>query len=267
MLDNVVLQRLGLNGQLDRSQVTGETVVGLCLLVGCVLALVGLAFRRRERADVATAVLALLLLPQALQRIDHWHLTMAACVVLPLTLAPAVAGCRGRLPLGIRTVATATAALAVAMALSFARVAPPVVEVSHAGRAVFVTTGQAPLLEAYLDTVTDHVEPGSRLFVGALDMSVPVANLIVLYHLLPEYRVHAYYVEIPDGVANVAGGGLAEDVARADALVLTERPPDLFLVIPPTGRGTDEADRLARSRFCQASALPEGVLLLRRGRC
>ena len=93
VFDNVVLQRLGLDGQLDRSQLPGPTVAGLLVVLASAAVLVGFAAVRRDRHLVSLALLAVLMLPQALQRIDIFHVTVVGCVVTALAAAVVAGDC------------------------------------------------------------------------------------------------------------------------------------------------------------------------------
>lgn len=260
---NVVSERMALDGQLDASLVTWGVTAALGGVLAAAAYLVWRLARRPSRVAAADAFLALAMLPQALQRIDQVHVVAVGCVVAPLALAPLVSGRARRLRWAREPrMAQAVTGLGVVAAAGVWAGVPPSVEVTApSGRSLYVNPAQAPVLDEYVDAVHRHVKPGARLFVGGNDMSGPVANLIYLYHLLPEYEIGTYYVEIPDGIANVAGSRLPRDIRGADALVLTDGPDDLFLVTPPSGRGTVEATEAVEG-FCEVVRLPQSGRLL-----
>lgn len=233
---------------------------GVAVCVGAVTALCIVGVRDRSRRSLALAVLSVAVLPQAFQRIDQEHVRYVACLVVPLAGAALVA----RLPksswppLAYRRgpaigLATALGVLLALTGLSIAFAAEnPARWVDHEGRAIPVSTDwERQDLQELLMVVTRDVPAGSRIFVGAEDMSVATLSDVRLYHLLPEFQARSYYLELPPGVAEVRGSGLAQDIAGADALLLDDVPKSrgraLFPLVPP---GDDAANIEVRRHFC-----------------
>ena len=258
-IENVFVSRMAINAQLSLSEVPfpvwlmlGLAVVftGFVLVQGCI---------RRNRELLALGLLSLLILPQAMQRIDLDHQVFALCVILPIGVI--CAGSLGLMPAGPNVarwqiVATRSMAGVVVLVLVFPvgvsiAMTTPVTVVSHEGRAVPIASENAGDLDRLLDEVSRRVPKGSKLFVGALDMSVPTLTEIRFYHLLREYEHPWFYLELPPGVAEIRGSPLADAVNEADALVLTDVPDDLnqtlFPHIPP---GSDEVNRIVEEQFC-----------------
>ena len=178
-----------------------------------------LALLGRERRDptlIAVGILGVVLLPQALQRIDLHHVVWPATVVTAVALG-AVAGmssATSRPPIAM-VPAVSSALVAVAVGLPYLGMAS--VTVTNDGRSIYAAPIQARTignLVAAVDAVDEA--PGERLFVGAQDMSEPVLTSNGLYHLFPDKTRPLRYVEFLPGVTEQEGSGLARDVETAD---------------------------------------------------
>ena len=87
-------------------------------------------------------------------------------------------------------------------------------------------------------------------------MSRPSTAETGLYHLFPEYVAHAFYLELPPGVASAPESKLPEDVLAADALILTAVPEAAInSSFPRIGRGSDIANEAVRANFCVAETM------------
>lgn len=277
LLENVFLSRLALNAQLRPTSVPVGVWLVLAILVVCTVSLVAIASRGSTRTALITAhaALAVLLLPQSLQRADTSHVLYAMCVTLPLALASLVHSGRSRSggspehPAKFRAfLALALMVLVVLTTMSILAIAASQVSpLTHRGRTTLVQHEDASGVAAQLELITDNVPEGSRIFIGATDMSVPTLTHFELYHLLPEYRSLAYYLELPPGVAERVGSPLVDDIRRADWLVLSHMPDalrrDLFPYIG--GAGSNDANAIVAAQFCPVDSV-SGVLTLYR-RC
>jgi hypothetical protein len=124
---------------------------------------------------------------------------------------------------------------------------------THNGRTVPIPAEAKPSLAASIRLITRNIEPGSNVFVGASDMSVPTGSDIRLYHLLPEYRATANYLELPPGVAEKRGSPLIDDVLAADALILSHVPRAYGrMAYPHIGPGEPEVNEAIQTHFCLA---------------
>jgi hypothetical protein len=259
-LNNVILERMGLNSQRDPSLLMPSVAVLAALLALAGLGLVVYAMRRRDRVTASSAIFAVLLLPQAFQRVDFPHVVlMTGCVVFPLALAPALSLVRRSAPHGLVAVAIGFALLTMCVE---AALMPGASSVRHEGRTLYVDHATKPAVEQLLDAVTEHVEPGARVFVGSTDMSVPTTTAISLYQLLPEYRNDFYYLELPVGVAEKRGSPLVADIESADALILTQHDPNLRALYPHFGSGVEDANRAVEKGFCAVERVMDTTLLL-----
>lgn len=254
VVDNVVLERMGLNAQLDSSLLSPfvALLAGLLLLAG--VGMLAMALWRRDRVALSSAVLAVLLLPQAFQRVDFVHVVaMAGSVVFPLALGPLFGLMRRSAPPGVVEAVAGFAVLAFAVE---AALTPGTNVVHHGGRTLY----GSPAARQVVAAVTEHVPAGSRVFIGSSDMSVPTVTAIELYQLLPEYRNDFYYLELPVGVAEKHGSPLVADIESADALVLTDPPPGLELQYPHLGTGSQDANRAVAAGFCPVEELAVAVI-------
>lgn len=260
-LSNVVIERMGLNAQRDPSLLLPIVVAFATLLVLSSLGLLTSAVWRRDRVTLSTAIFAVLLLPQAFQRVDLLHVVMmTGCVVFPLALAPAFGLVRHVIPQGL--VAAGMVAALLALTVESAGLTPRTAVVHHQGRTLYVKPAYKADVEQLVDAVIRRVQPGGRVFVGSSDMSVPTATAIELYQLLPEYRNDFYYIELPVGVAERRGSPLVADIESADALVLTDHDPNLRRDYPYFGTGVDDANRAVTRGFCPVERLPAATVYL-----
>lgn len=258
VLKNVFLDRVGVNARMDWSIVPGSVLVFAALLVLATAVLVGSAVVRRDRASMSTAMLAVLMLPQAFQRIDYVHVVvMTGSVVYSLALASVLP--RRALPHRRAVAGCLVAAMA---SLTLVAVSTPreAGRVEHAGRSLYVNG--AAEVEAAIDSVTRNVPAGSRVFMGSTDMSKPTANTMFLYHLLPEYRSDFHFLELHVGVAERAGSQLVADIESADALVLTDYQQANRLWYPHFPAGAADANDAVAAGFCPVERLAGATLYL-----
>ena len=254
------LDRMGLNAQVAVSLLRPSVVVLAALLALAGVGMIAFAARRRDRASASSAIFVVLLLPQAFQRVDFVHVVvMTGCVVFPLALAPVFALLRRAAPGGLVAVAMGSALLAMCVE---AGLTPSSAVVRHDGRTLYMSPSSKPSVEGLLDAITEHVEPGSRLFIGSTDMSVPTGTAISLYQLLPEYRNDFYYIELPGGVAEKRGSPLVADIESADALILTRHNPNMRSLFPNFGSGVEDANRAVEKGFCAVERVMDATLLL-----
>jgi hypothetical protein len=271
-IENVVLSRMAINAQLELADVP----FAVWLMLGLAGALTGFVivqgWVKRNRRLLALGLLCLLVLPQAVQRIDLHHQVFALCLVLPigvicaesLGLMPARPGIPRWLIITTRSLAGVVVLVLIFLVGVSVAMTTPVTVVSHEGRAVPVASSKAEDLRQLLDEVSQQVPKGSKLFVGAQDMSVPTLTDIGLYHLLREYEHPWFYLELPPGVAEVSGSPLAEEVSEADALILTDIRDDLRRTLfPHIPAGSDEVNRIVAEQFCLVAQVGRNQIHLR----
>lgn len=271
LLDNVFLSRMAVNAQLDLTTVPTLlwVAVVLSLVTTGALAITALCSSHERRATSVYAMLGALLLPQEMQRIDFVHIGFVMCVIAPLGVAyllrRADSPNRARPPAGLSVIAGVTLAVLSLSALAAIRQSD-LTSLHHEGRSTPVTSAERPRLEAKLRLVNRIVPAGSKIFVGASDMSVPTVNDVELYHLLPEYKSDAYFLELPPGVAEKRGSPLLNDILRADALILSDVPESVSEArFPNVGKGDDSVNRAVASHFCPKGRLPHFTVYLRCG--
>ena len=200
------------------------------------------AVRRRGVDEPAAMVLAVGglfgfgILPQALQRPDSTHLAWVAVVSWSLLVPAVVVLARGRFT-PTRRALGATLAVAALML-----VVCPFYTYRHYVLHARVSAGQLPLpflvergdhrfwfgdffvanaLNEMIPDLEARSEAGDRLIVGPADLSRTIYSDVSVYFLFPELEPATYYIEMDPGLADAAGSGLAEDIAAADFLVLT----------------------------------------------
>jgi len=272
LVKNIVLDRLTVRAGLDASQ-TPLALWSLVAVVGtCCAVLVVAAVQARSRAAISDAVLALLLMAQTFQRLDLDHLSFSACVVVPLVLAKVCAFVPASAPSreGALFSRLTPPLIAVATVLSLANGVgdvirhqqhPPVHVAVGARTLIVADAAAASELESTLAQITRVSTPGSSVFLGAKDMSRPTLSWILLYHLLPDLRADAYYLELPPGVAEKRGSPLVADIKGADVLVLADVPaPRTAFFFPYMGSGSEDANQTVANEFCAVAETAHGTV-------
>lgn len=254
----------------------------LLILVGTVLLLV--AGARTARAGqprlLAMAALAAGLLPQALQRADSTHLAWVSCVTFALLPAALVEltprGWRTSTRRVPRRITMGAAAVPVVILLA----AVPHFTLRSYAEAVGQTFGHrrnagsierdgrvfryaredaVDAVNALLPLVDDLTEPGDELFVGPGDLSKTPYSEAFLYYLLPELDPATRYIEMDPGVANVADSGLADELRRADVVILSSIRDDWNEPNDSLHRGSEEPNQVLTERFCLVRSFGEGL--------
>jgi len=211
----------------------------------------------------AIAILALGLVPFALQRADTWHLTYTGAVVAGLavvSLGIVKADFVGRMPtlktqavLGLLAVvlvfglATVTTRRSVPWTMSY---------VSSNGRSVPVLffgqgSGTPRELERLLREINNRAAPGQRLFVGPRDLRFANYNDVFIYFLLPKLAPASRYFEMNPWSANRPDSGLAEELASADWLILSTRYDRWNEPNASMKPGSPVPNEIVQSRFCR----------------
>jgi len=204
---------------------------------------VTLMLHRRVRSErfvpQATAVLALLCFPQALQRLDAIHLTYVACVAVALLPAALDSILRQLVPLIGKVLhgsVLTVAGIATVGMVSNVRdelwwratrisegVQPYEFPVTRGGRTVPEhNAGYALALRAACADVDRVSSRGDRLFVGPLDLRGTSIGDTFIYFLFPDRTPATYYLEMEPGVSNRPDSSLGNDIASAKVLILSE---------------------------------------------
>jgi hypothetical protein len=245
--------------------------------------------RGRSQVLIVAAVLGLGILPQALQRPDSTHLAWGSCVsfaLLPCLIAELLdrrsrrgsgaASWQGRTWLPAAAVVGALLLL-VAPFYSYrsyllnARISvgsrPGGFEVTRGDRSFFF--GNESLQrssQAAIDDLAELSSPGQRLIVGPADLSRTIYSDVAFYHLFPELEPGTYFIEMDPGLADQPGSGLAEEVATADWLLLTNFWTGWYEPNASSEFGSTAPNQVVADHFCLVGNYDNALVLLFR-RC
>lgn len=269
MWQNIVLGRVGVNGALRLADDPVRSIVVLAPVAAVTCILVWFAWSRRSRVAISHGLLAVGVLPQALQRVDPEHAMYTLCVTAPLVVIgaagsrPTAASIRRRRML----VAALSVALVGGMGATLLRASPDAVRVRVQDRSALIAAHDAAAVSQTRSQLLRHAPPGGGLFVGSTDMSRTSLSRIELYYLMPELRPRAYFLELAVGVSEQADSGLVDDIRAADVLLLTAMPDELREhLFPYLTKGSDEANDVVRREFCLAAETGWGMVY-ERGPC
>lgn len=240
-------------------------------LVAAALALAWKAARERDPGLAAVTALSILILPQAFQRTDLTHIAYVGCFIWPMWFA--IVFSRSVLARGmvhrygarwLRQCLSVTAVIllcaSMTMAVSSWRAT---YWLSHLGKSLPLSSATSLRdIEALIAATNQRVRPGSRIFVGAGDMSVLNYSPMYLYFLLPEYRPAGYYLELPGGFDGV-GGALSKDVRAADALLLSDTRKMQSDLFRSGFTGSSEANDVVSKYFCPVARYGDTLLFVR----
>ncbi|MEJ7800411.1 MAG: hypothetical protein WKF60_07825 [Ilumatobacter sp.] len=192
--------------------------------------------RRRSVALIAAGLFGFGVIPQALQRPDSTHLAWVAVISWSLLVPAIMMRLRGLLAVTWRAIA-ATVVVGLLML-----VVCPFYTYRHYLLHTRVSAQQLPLpflvergpdrfwfgdffvakaLNEMIPDLEARSQPGDRLIVGPADLSRTIYSDVSVYFLFPELVPATYFIEMDPGLADAEGSGLAEDIASADFLVLT----------------------------------------------
>ncbi|MFM8303846.1 MAG: hypothetical protein ACKOA9_06055 [Actinomycetota bacterium] len=242
----------------------------------------------RARAVLTSGLFALGMLSQTLQRPDSTHIAWVSCVslgLLPIAFAEVLGSWRTR-PTGVRAalgrhatlVACALPTLALALvvpnftvrsyadlvAKSFGRDRASFV-IERDGRRFYYGDPRVADAAASMIPVLDQiVRPGDRLLVGPADLRKTVTSEAWIYTLYPEAVPGTYYIEMDPGIANATGSRLADDVRRADVVVLSRIWQNWDEPNESANPGDPTPNRVLRSRFCSVGTFGDTFEVLRR---
>jgi hypothetical protein len=230
---------------------------------------------------MAGGLFGLGILPQALQRPDSTHLAWVAVVSWSLLAVlgaqllreRGVTAWRGSLPAAAATVAVGVLMLVVCPFYTYrhhllhTRVSagdlPVPWLVERDGRRFWF--GDFFVAEAFnemIPVLDERSQPGDRLIVGPADLRRTIYSDVSIYWLFPELESATYYVEMDPGLADDAGSGLAEDIASADFLVLTNIWTGWNEPNASDEFGSDEHNRAVADHFCLVDRFEDNLVLL-----
>lgn len=254
------------------------------VIVAVAVPLVAWRLRRREpsiRLDllVVAGVFGLGILPQAMQRPDSTHLAWVSMVSWPLLVALVAHLVERRGSGPSRAPGLVGAAVVVALML----VVAPFYTYRYYALHTRVGVGDLPLpflvergdkrfwfgnpevarsLNEMIPVLDELSEPGDRLIVGTADLSRTVYSDVSIYFLFPELEPGTYFIEMDPGLADAEGSGLAEDIAAADFLVLTNFWSGWLEPNTSTRRQSQEHNQAVRDNFCLVDTYEDNLLML-----
>jgi hypothetical protein len=253
--------------------------LGLLFAANAVLVATGVrAARRGERRLLALALFSVGLLPQAIQRADSTHLAWVSCVplgLLPAAVADVVHGWRpgwrpGRVALAAGAVpVVATLALAptfiwgtyadyVGRSFGLSEIEAGTIRrgdrVFHYGRRDAVAA-----VNDMLPDVERIAHPGDSLFVGTGDLRKTPYSEAFLYYLLPELEPATRYIEMDPGIANADDSGMADELRRADIVILSSIRDDWDEPNDSRKFGPNEPNEVIDEEFCLVGTYGEGL--------
>lgn len=213
---------------------------------------------------LALALFSVGLLPQALQRADTAHLAWVSCV--PFGLLPAYLAEAARLR-GSRVVLARAASLIplallllfphftyrwyayyVAQSAGFSRESW---SIEHRGRGFYYGRHSvAVAAEELLADVERVTEPGQRLIVGTGDLRRTHYSEVYLYFLLPQLEPGTRYIEMDPGMANAEDSGLADELRRADVVILSTVYDDWDEPNASREPGSNEPNQVLAEDYC-----------------
>lgn len=232
----------------------------------------------RARTLRAVGLFGVGMLSQALQRPDTTHLAWVSCV--PLALVPvAIAELfrhrspverRVRLPVAIAPAVLVLVAVIPHFTLrswvdlsgqSFGRnvFGYPV---NNAGRNFYLGSPEvADAANAISADLQARATPGERLFVGPMDLRRTPYSDASFYFLFPDLVPATYFIEMDPGIADAEGSRLADDVASADWLILSNVWTNWAEPNDSDRLGPDTPNQVVRDQFCLVDdygATPDG---------
>lgn len=257
--------------------------VVIAVVIG--LAAAGFVLHRRAATPQryvlwVSAMFGLGMIGQAMQRPDSTHLAWGSCVsfaLLPALVVELVAVVRP----AVRTVrrdALAAGLLALTLFvvcpfytyryyLLFTRISvgdkPGGFEVSRDDRRFYF--GNEPLQrasQAAIDDLARLSRPGERLLVGPADLSRTIYSDVVFYFMFPELEPATYYIEMDPGLADAEGSSLADDVASADWVLLTNFWTGWYEPNASSEFGSDAPNQVVADQFCLVGDYEDALVLL-----
>jgi hypothetical protein len=104
--------------------------------------------------------------------------------------------------------------------------------------------------QVVVDALDGLAEPGDSLIVGPVELSRANYSDAFFYHLFPELVPGTRYIEMDPGLADSPDSGLAEEVAAADWLILSDAWSGWDEPNDSAGRGSREPERVVEEQFC-----------------
>ena len=264
---------LAASGPARRFPIPGlDDELGRLLAAGVVTSIgyvaLGLILWRRGAHDVNSRLITSVglfccgLVPWALFRADGLHVGPFA--VVPLSLLPAVmlllvvrservgARVRAAAPVAVAIVALLPLVDDVDSKLGPAR---DLRGIRTAYRGFYDDDSRAAAV--VVERVAMLARPGDSLFVGSKDLRRADYGPTYMYFLLRDLEPASYYMEMNPGTANREGSGLADELRRADWLILTSEYDPRADSSP---LGPSQPNEVVRDLFCPRLDIDEYAL-------
>jgi hypothetical protein len=213
---------------------------------------------------VAMALLAVGLLPQAVQRADTAHLSWVSCV--PFGLLPAYL-CEAARLRGVRRL-PARALMVTPLLLLF--LFPHFTyrwyadyttqsfghrrysaSVDHGSRSFYYGREDvAQAAEAMFKDIDAQTKPGDKLIVGPGTFLRTPYSEAYLYYMLPKLVPGTRFIEMDPGVANADDSGLADEVSKADVVIMSSMYDNWVEPNTSEDPGSPGPDRVLHRDFC-----------------
>lgn len=240
--------------------------------------------RWRSRTLLAAGLFAVGLIPQAVQRPDTAHFAWVSCVglaMVPVALGVVAERWSPRTPALVRDgLALGLVGLLLVGIIPFFTVRTYAdltgqsfgrnrfgYEMSRDGRSFYYGSEAAAAdAQVVIDRLDELSEPGETLFVGPADLRKTPYSDAFLYYLFPELPPATRYIEMDPGIANAEDSGLAEEVAAADWLILSDVWSGWDEPNDSRELGPDEPNQVVARDFCTVVDTPSFELLARCGR-
>jgi hypothetical protein len=252
--------------------------VGLLLVATAGLVAAGVAAARRgDRRLLVMALFCVGLLPQAIQRADSTHLAWVSCVPLGFLPAAVIEGQRAWRPSWPqRRAAVLAVAVPVVATLALAPTFIWGVYGDYVGRSFGVDPIEAGTMRrgdrvfhygrleavdavnAMLPDLERTTEPGDTLFVGPIDLRKTPYSEAYLYYLMPELEPATRYIEMDPGIANADDSGMADELRRADVVVLSSIYANWDEPNDSRKLGPNEPNEVIEEDFCLIDSYGEG---------
>jgi hypothetical protein len=259
--------------------IEGQVLIAMVLVTAALLVL-GLARLLSRRFDgsgrlcLTLGLFCLALFPAAVERADNAHILAIGCVVLGLLPAAIIELLRpgGRFAVSAKLAAAilgVTGAVAVLHAgghgLKHQVLSPAAsYEVVNGARSFPIESQPtARALNSLLPRLDSIATPGARVFVGPVNLRLTNYNDTFLYYLLPDLRPASFYMELNAGTANASHSGLANDLRRAQFLLLTTRYDDWKGPTATRRPGSPAPVSVVRTEFCVVAQIAPYSLLRR----
>ena len=207
------------------------------------------------RLLVALSLFGVALTPYVLSRVDPPHIW--PFVIMPMSLFPALLlvgvgtlGSRERVRRGlVAGVAVVTLAAVVHIGHFTVDRARELWNVRHAFRG-FEDDDSRAAARAVMARVRALARPGDTLFVGPQDLRRTNYGPTYMYFVLDELEPASYYMEMNPGTANREGSGLADELRKADWLILSSEWDGWNEPNESSKPGPAEPIEVVRDDFC-----------------